>query len=254
MMDRLYVYGDGVLATTVRDCLSEQHSHVFADDHRHATELLVCADTAIGEDGRGQTDELRRELDALRPDIPGGALVVIMSQVKVGFTRSVESAWRNDDPSLTFAYVPENVRVAHARDDFRQQDRIVAGLGEGTDPARVARIFSPFTARMLTMSLESAELSKHALNSYLGLMIAWTNELARIAEVVGADPSDIELALRSEARVSAVAPIKAGAPFGLGHIERDLHYLLDIADEMELRDDPPILRAILPSNAAAWGR
>jgi len=61
------------------------------------------------------------------------------------------------------------------------------------------------------MSVESAEMVKHSLNAFLALSITFTNELATIAERVGADASDIEKALRSDPRIGPYAYVKAGS-------------------------------------------
>ena len=78
------------------------------------------------------------------------------------------------------------------------------------------RLFAPFSDNIEWISLQSAEMTKHALNSFLALSVAYTNELARICERVGADASEVERGLRSEPRIGRRAYVAAGPPIAGG--------------------------------------
>jgi UDP-N-acetyl-D-mannosaminuronate dehydrogenase len=84
-----------------------------------------------------------------------------------------------------------------------------------------------FDGHVVWMSPESAEMSKHALNGYLALMVRYGNEIGRLCELWDADPLDVIAALRSEPRVSSSAPLLPGDPPSK-HLMREVHTLIDL--------------------------
>jgi len=84
------------------------------------------------------------------------------------------------------------------------------------------------------------------MNAYLGMCIAFINEIGDICTKVGADVREVERALRFDPRVGQGAPLRAGKPFTSGHIERDLNYLQEI-------HVTHLLTAILNSNEERQG-
>jgi UDPglucose 6-dehydrogenase len=89
---------------------------------------------------------------------------------------------------------------------------------------------------------------KHALNGYLALSITFTNELAVIAERIGANAADIERALRSDPRIGPNAYVKAGPAFAGGTLARDVQFLSSIAEQRGLK--APLINSIIASNRA----
>jgi UDPglucose 6-dehydrogenase len=104
------------------------------------------------------------------------------------------------------------------------------------------------------MSVASAEMTKHAINAFLATSVAYTNELARICERVGADASEVERGLRSEPRIGKHGYVHPGPPFAGGTLARDISYLGRIASEQEIAT--PLIWSVLPSNRlhASWTR
>jgi UDPglucose 6-dehydrogenase len=104
------------------------------------------------------------------------------------------------------------------------------------------------------MSLESAEMSKHALNAFLALSATYANEIARLCEAVGADAFEVERALRADSRVGPSAYVSPGGPIAGGTLARDVAFLDDLSRRLEVQI--PLLGAIPPSNAVQrqWAR
>src|SRR6202008_1092152 len=98
---------------------------------------------------------------------------------------------------VDFASSPENLRLGRALEIFRNPGRIVIGVRNDGGRDKLWPLLSKFCQNLLWMSIESAEMVKHSLNAFLALSITFTNELAIVAEQVGADAADIEKALRS---------------------------------------------------------
>jgi UDPglucose 6-dehydrogenase len=216
--------------------------------------LWVTFDTPVDEQDRADVAFVRERLEWIKNAIRPGTLVLISSQVPVGFTRTLADDWAGRD--LRFGYSPENVRIGRALESFRKPDRIVVGLSHPQrDRELVERLLAPLGPPPVEwMSIESAEMTKHALNAFLGVSIAFVNELARLCEAVGADAKEVERGLRSESRIGRRAYLAPGAAFAGGTLARDLRFLVGAGMQREV--ETPLLQGVLASNDRhlAWTR
>src|SRR6186997_1037523 len=96
------------------------------------------------------------------------------------------------------------------------------------------------------MSVESAEMTKHAINAFLAVSVTFANELARVCEVVGADAKEVERGLKTEARIGPKAYLSPGAAFAGGTLARDVRFLTSFGREHALQT--PLLGGVLASN------
>src|SRR5262249_55908779 len=127
---------------------------------------------------------------------------------------------------LHYAYSPENLRLGKALESFRSPERIVIGVDSTHDRGWLADLFAPFCSKIEWMSIESAEMTKHALNAFLATSVAFINELARLCEGVGADAKQVERGLKTEARIGPRAYLSPGGAFAGGTLARDLQFLV----------------------------
>ena len=108
---------------------------------------------------------------------------------------------------------------------------------------------TPFAGdRILWMSPESAEMTKHAINAFLALSVTFANEIASLCEAVGANAQEVEQGLRSESRIGSKAYIRPGRAFAGGTLARDVVTLTGIA--RETGESAELIAAILRSNEA----
>jgi UDPglucose 6-dehydrogenase len=241
---KIAVTGNDSLAQAASICC-RRHFDLLATPSPSADVLWVCHDTPIGPDNRPDVDfvvaRIREELAKIDPTV----LVLVSSQIPVGTTWKLEKEF----PQFTFAHSPENIRVANAVADFENQSRVVVGMRSISDVDRrlLTRLFDPFTDNLIFTDPETAEMAKTALNCYLAMSIAYINEIARVCAAVGADANVVSMALRTDARVSPKAPLRPGAPFGGGHLERELFTVNEVARACGL--SVPILEHIAESNA-----
>ncbi|HXJ58198.1 MAG TPA: nucleotide sugar dehydrogenase [Verrucomicrobiae bacterium] len=200
----------------------------FTTDHRAAVAaadvLWLCYDTPVNDQDDSDVgfvlERLRRVLGAL----PAGALVLISSQLPVGTCRALEDEF----PQAHFACSPENLRLGRALDAFEKADRVVVGLRTPAKRAVLEELFKPFTRQLLLMRTESAEMVKHALNSFLAASIAYINEVARLCEAVGADAAEVAAGLKSDPRIGPRAYLGPGAAFAGGTLARDVVTLTQV--------------------------
>jgi UDPglucose 6-dehydrogenase len=207
----------------------------FTDDPRIACQdaelLWVCIDTPVDERDRVDLVPLEESIAKCIPFLRPGTTVLISSQIPAGTTRAFEQKY----PNFRFAYSPENLRLGKAIEIFLKSDRIILGVRAPDDANQLTPLLRHFTDRIVLVRTESAEMIKHGINSFLALSISFMNELSRICEIVGADAKEVELGLKSEARIGPRAYLSAGGPFAGGTLARDVVALTEIGDAFHER-------------------
>jgi UDPglucose 6-dehydrogenase len=180
--------------------------------------LWVCFDTPVDADDRSDVPWVLSRLERVLPHLRTGAVVLISSQLPVGSCATLAHA----HPGLHFACLPENLRLGKAIDAFQKPARIIVGVaGEPARPVLEA-LLVPLAAPLVWMRPESAEMVKHALNSFLALSVAYINEIATLSEGVGADAQEVATGLKSDPRIGPRAYLTPGGPFAGGTLARDV--------------------------------
>jgi UDPglucose 6-dehydrogenase len=222
----------------------------FPSDRRAALAgvevLWVTLDTPVDESDQADVAGVRREIEELAGLVPEGTLVLVSSQVPAGFTRALSRDWAGH--GLLFGYSPENLQLGRALEAFRKPERIVVGVADDAGRRRVEELMGPIAARIEWMGLESAEMTKHALNAFLATSIAFANEVARACECVGADAREVERGLKSDRRIGPGAYLAPGPAFAGGTLARDVRYLIGFGERHG--NATPLLQGVLESNAA----
>jgi len=200
------------------------------DDLARADLLWITYDTPLDPDGRADVESVITSVIQVLPTVRGDATVLVSSQLPVGSTRRLERIYRNIHAAgeATFACSPENLRLGQAIDAFTRPARVVAGIRHESDRDRICRLFQPFADRIEWMSVESAEMTKHALNAFLATSVAFTNELASLCEPVGADAREVERGLKSDVRIGPRAYLRPGSAFSGGTLARDVEFLIEM--------------------------
>jgi len=192
----------------------------------NADVLWLCYDTPVNENDESDVDLVLANLRRALLHLPKNALVLISSQLPVGTCARLEKEF----PLFHFACSPENLRLGKAIDAFEKAERVVVGVRDGAKKPLLGKLFKPFTPQILFMRIESAEMVKHALNSFLALSITFINEVARLCERTGADAKEVAAGLKSEPRIGPKAYLGPGGPFAGGTLARDVVTLTKLAE------------------------
>ena len=210
--------------------------------------LWVAYDTPVDEHDVADVAWVRAQVRRTLPALGANTTVLISSQLPVGSTRSLagDAAVLRPGDHPTFAASPENLRLGKALDVFLKPDRVIVGIDHPRDRGRIASLLAPITDRIEWMSIESAEMTKHAINAFLATSVVFANEIATICEVVGADAKEVERGLKSEQRIGPSAYVSPGGAFAGGTLARDIEYLKAIGTDHELT--VPLLGAVRTSN------
>ncbi len=187
--------------------------------------VFVAIDTPVDDHDRSLTQCLDDQMRMLSPCLADGTLVVISSQSPVGFCAKLRRQLQDHNPTLELAYSPENLRLGEALRCYRQPGTIVIGAATADTAERCRELFGVFEAQLLCMSLESAEMAKHGINSFLAMSIVYTNELANLCEETGADVSQVVQVMKNDPRIGARAYLEPGVGFSGGTLGRDLRVL-----------------------------
>jgi UDPglucose 6-dehydrogenase len=219
---------------------------VFSDDPKQACAgagvLWLCYDTPVNEQDESDVEFVLGNLRRSLPHLPEGALVLISSQVPVGTCRKLEAEF----PQFHFAYSPENLRLGKAIEAFTKAERVIVGQRSAAKREVIEELFAPFKIRIIFMRTESAEMVKHALNSFLALSITFINEIARLCERTGADAKEVAAGLKSDVRIGPRAYLGPGGAFTGGTLARDVVTLTKLAGANG--EHLPLISAIKVSN------
>ncbi len=185
---------------------------------RDADVLWVTYDTPVNDADESDAAQVLEPLRRVLGELRRGAVVLISSQLPVGTCGMLEREF----PQFHFACSPENLRLGRALDAFEKAERIIVGTRTDAPKPLLEKLLAPFTERIIFMRTESAEMVKHALNSFLAVSITFINEVARVCEHVGADAAEVSAGLKSEPRIGPRAYLGAGGPFAGGTLARDV--------------------------------
>ena len=212
--------------------------------------LWVACDTPVDDDDDADTESVMRQIERVLPAMSADVMVLISSQLPVGSVRRLERSAAVNFPArpLRVAYCPENLRLGKAVSDFLHPDRIVVGVRSEVDRECLHGLLSPITQSIVWMSVESAEMTKHAINAFLAVSVVFANEIAALCESVGADAKDVERGLKTDRRIGPGAYLAPGGAFAGGTLARDIRFL--DRTSREHGTSAPMLSAVLPSNDA----
>ena len=235
----------------IQNEINEGHLR-FAQSSREAVadaELLwVTFDTPVDEDDQADVELVLGKIKSVLPELNDGTVVLISSQIPVGSIKKLEHFVKDNyiKKQICFAYSPENLRLGKSIDVFLNPDRIVVGTRNDETKEKLKKLFSPITNKIEWMSVESAEMTKHAINAFLATSVTFANELAAICELYGADAKEVERGLKTESRIGPRAYLSPGGPFAWGTLARDIDFLDKAAQEKALA--VPLLQSVRVSN------
>lgn len=210
--------------------------------------LWVTFDTPVDDNDIADVAAVTDKVEQLFPCLKNNALVLMSSQVPVGTTRALIAKCDSlyPDKNIHFAVSPENLRLGKAIQIFMQPDRVVVGVQSEQDKQIIIALLKPITNKIVWMSIESAEMTKHALNAFLATSVVFINELATLCEHVGADAREVERGLKSEERIGPKAYLRPGGAIAGGTLARDVNFLVQMGEHRDVKT--PLFSSLLQSN------
>ena len=185
-------------------------------------------------------------VDALLPQLSPGDIVAGKSTVPVG--TAAELAPRVEAAGATLVWNPEFLREGFAVKDTIDPDRLVVGVRTGDDTSAdvLREVYAPAVAKgtpFIVTDLATAELVKVAANAFLATKISFINAMAEIAEVTGADVTQLADAIGHDVRIGRRF-LGAGIGFGGGCLPKDIRAFSARAEELGRGESVAFLREV----------
>ncbi|MDR1661971.1 MAG: UDP-glucose/GDP-mannose dehydrogenase family protein, partial [Azoarcus sp.] len=223
---------------------------------RHGTVQFIAVGTPPGEDGSADLQYVLAAARGIGRHMDGYRVVVDKSTVPVGAGGKVRAAIAEElaarGAALDYAVVsnPEFLKEGAAVEDFMRPDRIVVGAEDARAIALMHELYAPFQRnreKLLVMDIKSAELTKYAANAMLATRISFMNELANLAETLGADIESVRQGMGSDPRIGWHF-LYAGCGYGGSCFPKDVKALMRTG--REAGHDLRVLRAVEEVNEA----
>jgi UDPglucose 6-dehydrogenase len=216
----------------------------------HGTIVFIAVGTPPAHDGSPDLAGVLAVAHAIGRHMRDYKVVVNKSTVPVGTADLVEEAIAEELARracilpYSVASNPEFLKEGSAVDDFIRPDRVIVGSDNEQATLLLRALYAPFLRnrdRMLMMDVRSAELAKYAANAMLATRISFINEIARLAEEVGADIENVRLGIGSDTRIGTHF-LYAGCGWGGSCFPKDVDALIHTGRQAGI--DLSILRAV----------
>src|SRR5215475_13314181 len=216
----------------------------------HGLFQLIAVGTPPGEDGSADLRHVLAVARTIGTHLSRYCIVITKSTVPVGTADKVraelERTLSGRGAKVEFDVVsnPEFLKEGAAITDFMKPDRVVIGTDNPRTTELMRALYEPFTRnhdRLIVMDIRSSELTKYAANAMLATKISFMNDLANIAERVGADIEKVRVGIGSDPRIG-YSFIYPGTGYGGSCFPKDVQALIRSSQEAGHR--PGILDAV----------
>ena len=200
----------------------------------HGEVIFIAVPTPPQPDGSVDLSFIEKVAREIAVHLDSYRVVVDKSTVPVKTGERVANTIRRyAKPGVEFDVIsnPEFLREGSAVEDLMKPDRIVIGGNSDRALALMQKIYEPFVAPVLVTDINSAELIKHAANSFLALKISYANALSEICEAAGADVIKVTEGIGTDKRIGR-AFLNAGLGYGGSCFPKDIAAFIAIARQL----------------------
>ena len=222
---------------------------------KHGEVQFIAVGTPPDEDGSADLKYVLKVAETIAQHMESHQIIIDKSTVPVGTadkvsTRVAEVLAQRGREDLTFDVVsnPEFLKEGSAVADCMRPDRIVIGTKSSSTEEVIRELYAPFNRnheKIIVMDVRSAELTKYAANCMLATKISFMNEMANLAEMLGADIEMVRLGIGSDPRIGYHF-LYAGAGYGGSCFPKDVQALIHTADSIDF--DATLLKAVESRN------
>jgi UDPglucose 6-dehydrogenase len=226
-----------------------------AEGVAHGLFQMIAVGTPPDEDGSADLRYVLAVARTIATHMDEYKVVITKSTVPVGTADKVRAAIvdtlakRGANPEYDVVSNPEFLKEGAAIGDFMRPDRVVVGCDNPRVTELMRALYEPFTRnrdRLIVMDVRSAELTKYAANAMLATKISFMNEIANLAERLGADVEKVRLGIGSDPRIGYQF-IYPGVGYGGSCFPKDVQALERSAKQVGF--EPHILSAVERVNA-----
>jgi len=230
------IYETGLEEMVRRNIKKERLS--FSTDIRASVKksqvIFICVGTPPKENGEPDLLALENVCHEIAKSMNSYKLIIEKSTVPVEtgeWVKRTLRAFKKRKAEFDVASNPEFLREGTAIKDFMRPDRIVIGVESVKAKKILTGLYKPLNVHIVVTDIKSAEIIKHASNSFLALKISFINALSIICEKVGADIEEVAKGIGLDRRINT-SFLKAGAGFGGSCFPKDLAAFIHIAEKL----------------------
>jgi UDPglucose 6-dehydrogenase len=205
-----------------------------AEGVQNSDVIFIAVPTPPMADGAVDLSYIERVARDIAAAMTSYKIVVDKSTVPVKTGEKVAETIKRYCPAkVDFDVVsnPEFLREGFAVDDLMHPDRVVIGVASQRPAAAMKEIYTPFKAPIIVTDINSAELIKHAANSFLALKISYINAIANVCEAAGANVQEVAHGIGLDDRIGRRF-LNAGIGFGGSCFPKDLSAFIKIAEQI----------------------
>ncbi len=196
--------------------------------------IFVCVGTPQREDGSADMSQIEEVSRMIAENLNSYKLVVEKSTVPVKTSMWIKrtiSLYKKNEITFDVASNPEFLREGSAVSDFLSPDRIIIGVE--TDKARdiMVEIYQKFKDRLIITNIDTAELIKHASNSFLALKISFINLISELCDKTDADVEQVAEGMGLDPRIGSLF-LRAGIGYGGSCFPKDIRALTKIGEDL----------------------
>lgn len=226
-----------------------------AEGVKHGEVQFIAVGTPPDEDGSADLQYVLAVAETIAKNMQSHQIVIDKSTVPVGTADKVAACMAEvlrsrgrDDLTFDVASNPEFLKEGSAVADCMKPDRIVIGTASKQTEEVLRELYAPFNRnheKIIVMDVRSAELTKYAANCMLATKISFMNEMANLAERLGADIEMVRQGIGSDPRIGYHF-IYPGAGYGGSCFPKDVQALIQTADSIDF--DATVLKAVESRN------
>lgn len=197
--------------------------------------IFVCVGTPQGDDGRADLSQVENVARSIARKLDSYKLIVEKSTVPVQTAQWIARTIRMHAPDADFdvASNPEFLREGSAIADFMNPDRVVIGVDSPRAAKLLRAIYDRLQAPILETNVPTAEIIKHASNSFLATKISFINMVADLCEKTGADVREVAEGMGLDKRIGRQF-LNAGIGYGGSCFPKDVLAFLRIAEDNQV--------------------
>src|SRR5438477_1782161 len=214
--------------------------------------VVIAYDSPVNERDEVDIAPVVKAAKAIAPYLRSDTPVVITTQLPLGSSEKIEDQITKLNPAWGsgVVYTPENLRLGAALARFLDPDMLILGANRPQALKKALALYQPFQTTKLPMDLRSAEMVKHALNTFLATSITFINEIAALADRLRADAVLVGQALKLDKRIGSKALMMPGLGFSGGTLARDVIQLRKFAAQLGYKAN--LLDSILQVNEGTF--
>ena len=209
----------------------------------------ITYDTTLNNKDQVDINYLIYQIKNILKKVKKNSTILISSQIPIGTIKKIEKFEKSKlKKNIDFFYIPENLRLGNSLKNFLHPDRIVIGTNSHNKAKidLVKKMFKKFKCKFYFVNSDTAEMTKHTINTFLACSISFINEISEISNKFDVNLDDLTNTIKSDKRIGFESYLRSGFSFSGGTLARDVNVLNEISRKYRL--ESKLISNILKSN------